>query len=120
MHAITSLRLPAILEEGAPAIESENFKLGTHALIITNVTEFANRLKAAARRAKVSLQAGPVEYVDPDTYHGAIGAFRKFKSFAYQSEWRVLIDPTDNNIFWLQFEGGLEDISIIAETAEIN
>jgi hypothetical protein len=40
LHAITSRRLPAIFEQDAPAIDPENFKLGTHALIITNVTEF--------------------------------------------------------------------------------
>lgn len=120
LHAVTNQRLPAIFERGAPPIEPENFKLGTHALIITNVTEFVNRLKAAVRRGEVNLQAGPVGYVDPDTYHGELGAFRKFKSFAYQSEWRVLVDPTDEEIFWLQLEGGLEDISIIAEVGEIN
>jgi len=120
LHAITSLRLPAVLEQQAPAIEPENFKLGTHALIITNVTEFTNRLQTAARSANINLQAGPVEYVDPDTYHGAIGAFRKFRSFAYQSEWRVLVDPTGSDIFWLQLDGGIEDISIVVESDQIN
>jgi hypothetical protein len=75
---------------------------------------------AAALSAKISLQAGPVEYLDPDVYHGEVGAFRKFKSFAYQSEWRVLVDPTNEDIFWLHLKDGIEDISVIASTSEIN
>ena len=120
LHAITSHRLPAVLAEGAPAIDPENFKLGTHALIITNTTEFIRRVTVAAKRAKVGLIAGPVEYLDPDVYHGEVGAFRKFKSYAYQSEWRILVDPTDKEILWLELNGGLEDISQVVRTADIN
>lgn len=119
LHAITSYRLPAIFDEAAPAIDPENFKLGTHALIITNPTEFIRRLTAAAKRAKIGLLAGPVEYLDPDVHHGEVGAFRKFKSYAYQSEWRVLVDPTSDEILWLDL-GSLEDISLLVSTSEIN
>jgi len=38
MHAITSHRLLAIFDDGAPPIALENFDLGDHALIITKPT----------------------------------------------------------------------------------
>ena len=40
-------------------------------------------------------------------------------STTLQSEWRVLVDPTDDEILWLDL-GGLEDISQLVSTLEIN
>lgn len=119
-HAVTSHRLPAIFENNAPTIASENFGLGEYALVITNVTEFINRLTAAAHRTEVSLQAGLVEYIDTETHHGKVGAFCKLKAYAHQSEWRILLPPSGQETFYFELGQGLEDISAIVATADIN
>jgi hypothetical protein len=118
-HAITTRRLPVIFEEHGPAVDPKVLAMEEHALVITNVTKFIQRVKAAVRRAKISMQAGLVEYVDPATYHGELGAFRKFVAYGHQSEWRILVDPSAGEVFWLDL-GSLEDISIVATSAEIN
>lgn len=39
-------------------------------MVFTNAAEFINRMKAAAWREGLALEAGPVGYIDPKTHHG--------------------------------------------------
>lgn len=119
MHAITSHRLSAIFDEGASPIDPENFGLGEHALIITNVTAFIERLKEVAYRRGPSFHAGLVEYIDPNTHHGQVGPFRKSVKYSHQSEWRIVIEASDKEIFLYELGQGLEDISVLAPCADI-
>lgn len=121
MHAVTSRRLAAILDAGAPAIDPENFRFGDHALVITNVAAFVERIVTAAKRSGVQpLWAGLVEYIDIETHHGAVGPFRKATKYATESEWRMVVAPSDSDIFWFDLGQSLEDISVLAPVAGLN
>lgn len=117
--AVTSRRLEA-LTEGEPIVPVGNIALGKWAVVITNVSEFIERVKAATARANLSLKAGSVGYVDPKTYSGEMGAFMKFDSYAHQCEWRIVLPPTGDEVYWLDLGSDLKDISVLAPAAEVN
>lgn len=117
--AVTSRRLEA-LRAGAPLVPPENIGLGKWAVVFTNVTEFINRVMAATARANLSLKAGLVEYIDPKTHHGEVGAFRKFDSYSHQCEWRIVLPPSGNKVYWLDLGGDLKDITVLAPADEVN
>ncbi len=121
MYALTSRRLAAILDAGAPAVDPENLKFGDHALLITNVGAFIERMLAAAKRSGVQrLWAGLVEYIDTETYHGVVGPFRKAAKYATESEWRMVVPPSASDTFWFDCGQSLEDISVLALVAALN
>lgn len=120
MHAITSERVIAFLNQKAPLIDPNNLRLGSHALIILNGIEFLRRVRLAAKKLHIELDAKLVNYVDPATHHGSVDAFTKFSSYAYQAEWRFLTSPSEEGILWLPVEQGLEDISMVVPIAELD
>jgi hypothetical protein len=96
-------------------VNKKNYKFGDYALVLRDPNEFMNRI---VDKANMRLKANLVEYVNKD-YTGEIGLFKKFDSFAYQSEWRIACFegegvPTTISI------GSIKDISIIMPSKEIN
>ena len=84
---------------------------GDTILVIYNATEFMNRLNKKIESFKIK-QAKQVEYIDPKTYHGVMGPFRKFNEFSHQKEWRLILDASQNkNDAYKLFLGSIEDIS---------
>jgi hypothetical protein len=65
------------------------------------------------------LKSGLVEYVDPRTYIGKMGVFRKFSAFAFQSEARLALLPGTGAPYSLRL-GSLSDIAMLASLIEIN
>lgn len=86
-------------------------------LLITS--EFLRRARAEAVRRKLDLQSGLVQYVDRSTYRGPMGFFRKFSSFSYQSECRLVLLPGTVKPYSLRV-GDLSDIALIGELAQLS
>jgi hypothetical protein len=106
------------LVEGTFPIDQRNFLFGDHALVLLDPDEFMSRMGTALKSQKIKANGDLVEYIH-DNYVGEIGPFRKRKTFAYQSEWRLVCSdgpagPREINI------GTLRDISEIVPSRQVN
>lgn len=103
---------------------------GDTALIITDKHEFLRRVTAAVLKENLAGSHGFVTYGDENTDSVAYwcsllkngmnySAFWKRKKYAYQQEYRLLIDnpPTKEDYYKLNI-GSIEDISIMCSTKE--
>jgi hypothetical protein len=100
-------------------VDARNLGFGNTYVVFTNGDEFLRRVRAEATRLKLRLEAGLVGYVDESIYHGPMGIFRKYSSFAYQSECRLALLPGSGSPYSLRV-GDLSDITVIGELAELN
>lgn len=101
--------------------DEENLRFGDHALLIPRpyIGEFFNRVDIAAQQAGFGIQRNFVTYVDENRHHGGMGPFRKFDRFAYQNEYRFVLDPTGEDPYWLNI-GSITDISEIIPAKDVN
>ena len=76
-------------------------------------------MQNAARAAGTRLAASLVHYLDLQKHHGHVSAFNKAAAYAWQSEYRIVIEPTGHPVAHLDL-GSLEDISVIAPSSELN
>jgi hypothetical protein len=75
-------------------VSSQNLQFGDSFVLVLNPTEFLNRVVSAAKDAGVSyLEHRLVEYYDAEEYSGETGRFRKRSIFAYQNEFRIVVEP---------------------------
>lgn len=81
-----------------------------------NPEEFLRRVRHAAAEAGYEIEYNPVQYVDRRTYHGPMGAFRKFSERAADSEFRILIRSDAGSPMSLRL-GSLTDIAAMGPTA---
>jgi len=100
-------------------IDSRNLGFGDSFVVFTNGDEFLRRARAEAQRRNLELESGLVEYVDPRSYTGRMGVFRKLSTFAYQSEARLALLPGTGAPYSLRL-GSLSDIAMIGNLSEIN
>ena len=112
MHALTEKNFPLIVNE-------RNFQFGDSVAVVADTDKFVERLIAATKAANSELSARLVEYVDKDSYSGALGVFRKLSDFEYQSEYRISFGP-GLDIPRIVRLGSLLDITIEAPSSEIN
>jgi hypothetical protein len=103
---------------GTFPLDARNVQFGDCALVMTSPMEFMRRVTSSLDSQSIAAKARLVEYVDND-YTGDVGPFKKLRSFAYQSEWRLVCydgpgGPREVRI------GSLEDISVMMPSAEIN
>ncbi|MGP8251616.1 MAG: hypothetical protein ACLQHF_06240 [Terracidiphilus sp.] len=76
------------------SVSRQNLQLGDSFVAIAQIDEFLDRVVDAARGACLSrFESGMVEYFDLEAYSGQVGRFRKRSSFAYQSEFRIAVEP---------------------------
>ena len=72
------------------------FKLGQHAVVVTDVLEFMRRFGAAIAVNRYRAWSHLVRYYDPSSFHGHFEGinpvFRKRIEFGYQREYRFAID----------------------------
>jgi len=99
-------------------VDERNFKFGDSALILIKPQEFINRIESSLKSQGIEYEANIVDYVD-DEYTGKIGPFKKFKRFAYQSEWRLVYYNGPGGPRQIMI-GSIKDISAIIKSAEIN
>lgn len=99
-------------------IDVRNFRFGDHALVLLNPQEFMNRIESHLKIEKVEARGELVEYVDDD-HIGKLGPFKKFRKFAYQSEWRLVCLGGPGGPRKIQI-GSIRDISALIRCDEIN
>jgi hypothetical protein len=93
------------------SVSRQNFQFGDSFIDVTKIEEFLDRAVDAARDASLSrFESGLVEYFDPEAYTGEVGRFRKRSTFAYQSEFRIAVEPGSVSPRRL-FVGSLLDIT---------
>lgn len=100
-------------------IDPRNLAFGDSYVIFTNGDEFLRRVRAEAERLGLSLKTRLIEYVDRKTHKGAMGVFRKYSSFAFQSEFRLALFPGTGQPYRLKL-GDLSDIAVMRESRHIN
>jgi hypothetical protein len=101
-------------------VSSENMQLGDSCVLILNPTEFLARVFSAAKGAGLSPTCALVEYYDAEEFSGETGRFRKRSIFAYQNEFRIVVEPGSDMPIKL-FVGSLIDItSEVIPSAEVN
>lgn len=103
---------------GSFPVDERNFRFGDYALVLTNPQQFIDRIASSLKTQAIRVKAGLVEYVD-DGHTGKVGPFRKLKTFAYQSEWRLVCYDGlgEARKIWI---GSIRDISIIMPSNEVN
>lgn len=74
-------------------VNSENLKFGDWVVAVLNVGEFLSRVAMAAKASGITYQAGTVEYYNAEKHSGETGRFRKRSIFAYQNEYRIVVEP---------------------------
>ncbi len=74
-------------------IDSRNFAKGKdYAVMIYDINKFNDMFLNKIKELKLAVSGNIVEYVDKNTYSGEIGAFRKFKDYEYQNEFRIAVN----------------------------
>ena len=106
-------------------LSDECQKLGSFAVVIKNIPKFMERIESAAKNAGHRLSRGLVQYYDPERFHGSFSdleaIFRKQRKFAYQQEYRFIIDTLAIGEFPVVLDiGDIRDISICFCTSKIN
>jgi hypothetical protein len=109
------------LRENAPDtfVDPRNFDFGDTFAVITDFDEFVRRVRAAALGTGQELQWNLVEYIDETSYVGPVGVFKKVSSFAYQSEFRMVLRPGTGAALRLDV-GNLSDIVILGRLPDLN
>lgn len=100
-------------------VDPRNLEFGDTAVVFTNGDEFVKRTRSAAVRMGLHVRVGLVEYVDPETYEGPMGPFRKYSPFSYQSEARLVVEPESPEPRSL-YLGPLGDIAVLVPVSEIS
>lgn len=95
---------------------------GNHLVIVHNLKEFFNRLKAAVHKLIknkriLGCKTDRVIYINENKYSGKTNVFNKFSSYSWQKEWRLAIRTNKDTKQPFHFEiGGISDISKILDT----
>lgn len=95
----------------------DDLEFGDTFVLFLNPKEFIERVRRAVVDAGLAASWGPVEYVDRRTYHGNMGAFRKFSERARDSEFRIMVEPGTGGPLSLRI-GSLEDIAVLGEASK--
>ncbi|PCK33536.1 hypothetical protein CEX98_01390 [Pseudoalteromonas piscicida] len=107
------------------AIPKDCLKLGKYAVIVTSVTKFIERVKTAVTSNGYGLNAGLVEYYDPDNFNGSFSEiesiFRKRNEFKHQKEYRFAFDTGVAGDEPLMLDiGDISDIAMKCKVSDIN
>ncbi len=118
MFAVTEKVVDAMFN-GEKPVDERCLAFGEYAVVLTHTAEFLERVMKAAAKAGVSIARSLVHYLDPATHHGKVSPFNKMREYSWQSEFRIVVEPSDDDVFYLDL-GSLEDISILARADEVN
>ena len=107
-------------------LPEECTNLGDHAVVITNTKEFFRRVKAAADREGYRIYGRLVKYYDPNAGTPPARSqiesiFTKRNQYAYQKEFRIVIDTLTLGIDPITLNiGSIDDIVLRLKTRDIN
>jgi hypothetical protein len=93
-----------------PIFSADHRQFGDSFVLFTNTEEFLRRVGNAAQALNLSATGGFIEYVDKSIHSGDMGRFRKDKEYAYQREFRIVVEPGSVDPIKLQV-GDLNDIT---------
>lgn len=103
------------------SISRQNFQFGDSFVEVTEIEEFLDRAVDAATRAGLGhFESRLVEYFDPEEYSGEVGRFRKRSTFAYQSEFRIAVEPGSVAPRLLSLGSLLDITSEVLPISEVN
>ena len=103
-----------------PVIDPRNFENGRDTYVcITNGSMFLERVRTAAKTARLRISGELVKYVPKDDHHGSMGVFKKFATHQHQSEYRFVVSPGVSEPYRLIL-GDISDITIIGTSKDIN
>lgn len=71
--------------------DDRNLGFGDTFVVLTNFPEFIKRVRKAAVELARTCNHGPVEYISPEIHNGLMGPFRKFASYGFQKEFRIVL-----------------------------
>jgi hypothetical protein len=109
----------ALQEHIDEPLDDRNIAFGDTFVVIRDADEFLRRVQEAAAKAGRPYHHSLIEYVDRETYHGLMGPFRKFSTFSYQQEFRMVLHGGDGQPTTLEI-GDIRDICIVGPSAEFN
>jgi len=98
--------------------------LGQHLVMVTDVTEFINRMDAAVQETDYRYAHGLVKYYDPETFHGEFrnmeAVFRKQDHYSYQREFRFAFETgrMDNHPLTIEI-GDISDITARMSSSDL-
>jgi hypothetical protein len=102
-------------------VGSQNLEFGDSFALVLNPTEFLSRVVGAARDAGVSyLEYNLIEYYDAEEYSGGTGRFRKRSMFAYQNEFRIVVEPGSDTPRMLIIGSLIDITSEVLPLSEVN
>lgn len=107
-----------LLKDEGFVVDPRVMEFGDVAIIIRDPIEFTKRIHDAAAEKGLRVKQKPIEYIDKDSYHGAMGSFRKFDEYQYQSELRYLLHPGVGEPIILNL-GSLKDICYAIHSEDI-
>ncbi len=107
-----------------PLIDPRNFEFGDTAAIITDATEFLNRVKRSIKLNSKSQNFAwwLVKYIDFTESEGIVGPFRKDKKYSYQNEFRIAVQALSDiksEPLFLRL-GSLRDIVSLHDIKSLN
>lgn len=117
--------MTALIEENVHVAQASGQKLldprlsefGEHVAAVLNVSEFIRRTVQACKTQGFQYNYGAVEYL-PEDHNGEIGPIMKNARYAWQSEFRLIVQGSRDEVLELEI-GSLEDIVTIATTREV-
>lgn len=95
-------------------IDPKILKFGDKFVLFLEPTTFINRINEESKKLGFNLEYQHVEYVHRKTFNGEMGVFRKFETFAYQSEFRIMANANPKGAWQLNI-GDISDITEIGE-----
>jgi hypothetical protein len=87
--------------------------------VFTQPEKFLSMVKSAVQEWDLHMWYGPVEYVSRTGYNGDLGPFKKFDTYEYQSEFRIVVSKGKGQPLLLKL-GNLSDMIITGPSAELN
>ena len=106
-------------------IPEECLNLGKYAVVVTNVSQFIERVQLAVEKNNYGLRADLVEYYNPETFNGSFNEheaiFKKRDEYKHQKEYRFAFDSgvTGNDSLVVEI-GDISDITMLCDVSEVN
>ena len=106
-------------------IPDDCLKFGQYAVVVTDASEFLNRVKTAIKTDGYRLRSGLVKYYNPETFHGHFDGtdaiFWKRDEYQHQREYRFAIDTFVMGTDPVTLDiGDISDITMLCNAADIN
>ena len=106
-------------------IPEDCLNLGKYAVVVTNFTQFIERVRSATKKNNYGLSARLVDYYDPDSFSGTFveeeAVFKKRIEYSHQKEYRFAFDTSITGTAPLLLEiGDISDITMRCNVADVN